>query len=122
VWHSRAGIYAGSELDAFLERHGVNYDRIIYVGDGSNDFCPALRLRRYRHIMNVVVRTNHDIVFSARTWCFVADTEHWNIVSSRKAKEEASSAKSDIGQGRGKLKKFSSNSLRRWKRARKQVR
>jgi len=35
----------GEELDAFLERHGVHFDRIIYVGDGSNDFCPILRLR-----------------------------------------------------------------------------
>jgi len=35
----------GEELDAFLERHGVHFDRIVYVGDGSNDFCPVLRLR-----------------------------------------------------------------------------
>jgi len=35
----------GEELDAFLKRQGVEYDRIIYVGDGSNDFCPILRLR-----------------------------------------------------------------------------
>ncbi|KAI0268767.1 phosphatase phospho-type [Gloeopeniophorella convolvens] len=35
----------GEELDAFLARHAVGYDRIIYVGDGSNDFCPVLRLR-----------------------------------------------------------------------------
>jgi pyridoxal phosphate phosphatase PHOSPHO2 len=43
-------ISAGNEFDAFLKRHGVDYDRVIYIGDGSNDFCPALRLRRYRHI------------------------------------------------------------------------
>jgi pyridoxal phosphate phosphatase PHOSPHO2 len=43
-------ISGGNELDAFLKRHSVDYDRIIYVGDGSNDFCPVLRLRRYRHI------------------------------------------------------------------------
>ncbi|KAG0701323.1 putative phosphatase-domain-containing protein [Suillus ampliporus] len=35
----------GEELTAFLERHKPGYDRIIYVGDGSNDFCPILRLR-----------------------------------------------------------------------------
>ncbi|KAF5393417.1 hypothetical protein D9757_000725 [Collybiopsis confluens] len=35
----------GDELDAFLDRHGHAFDRMVYVGDGSNDFCPALRLR-----------------------------------------------------------------------------
>ncbi|KAF8236543.1 hypothetical protein L208DRAFT_1450992 [Tricholoma matsutake] len=35
----------GEELDAFLARHGPTYDRIIYVGDGTNDYCPALHLR-----------------------------------------------------------------------------
>ncbi|KAH7929823.1 hypothetical protein BV22DRAFT_1029000 [Leucogyrophana mollusca] len=35
----------GEELDAFLKRHQPDYDRIIYVGDGSNDFCPILRMR-----------------------------------------------------------------------------
>ncbi|KAI0930478.1 hypothetical protein AcW1_009148 [Taiwanofungus camphoratus] len=36
----------GEELEAFLERHRPTFDRIIYVGDGANDFCPVLRLRR----------------------------------------------------------------------------
>lgn len=35
----------GEELDAFLARHQPAFDRVIYVGDGSNDFCPILRLR-----------------------------------------------------------------------------
>jgi len=35
----------GEELDAYLKRKGLQYDRIAYVGDGSNDFCPVLRLR-----------------------------------------------------------------------------
>jgi len=34
------------ELEAFLLRNGVQYDHIAYVGDGTNDFCPILRLRR----------------------------------------------------------------------------
>jgi len=34
----------GDELDAFLKRSPA-YDRVIYVGDGTNDFCPVLRLR-----------------------------------------------------------------------------
>jgi len=35
----------GEELTSFLERHGQTFDRMIYVGDGSNDFCPILRFR-----------------------------------------------------------------------------
>ena len=42
-----ATLLAGQELEAFLKRQGVEYDRIIYVGDGSNDFCPVVTLRRY---------------------------------------------------------------------------
>jgi pyridoxal phosphate phosphatase PHOSPHO2 len=52
----------GEELDAFLKRNAPAFDRVIYVGDGANDFCPVLRLRRYvfislslfRHIVSVV--------------------------------------------------------------------
>jgi len=35
----------GEELEAFLQRHQPSFDRVIYVGDGSNDLCPVLRLR-----------------------------------------------------------------------------
>jgi pyridoxal phosphate phosphatase PHOSPHO2 len=35
----------GEELEAFLARNEP-FDRVIYVGDGTNDFCPILRLRR----------------------------------------------------------------------------
>ncbi|KIM69041.1 hypothetical protein SCLCIDRAFT_103543 [Scleroderma citrinum Foug A] len=35
----------GEELEAFLARHLPEYDRVIYVGDGENDFCPILRMR-----------------------------------------------------------------------------
>jgi pyridoxal phosphate phosphatase PHOSPHO2 len=40
-------ISSGEELDAFLVRHAPAYDRVIYIGDGTNDFCPVLRLRRF---------------------------------------------------------------------------
>ena len=39
-------ILSGEELDAFLSRKGLEFEHIAYVGDGSNDFCPILRLRR----------------------------------------------------------------------------
>ncbi|KAF6763102.1 phosphatase phospho-type [Ephemerocybe angulata] len=35
----------GEELDAFLARAGKEFDRVVYVGDGSNDFCPILHMR-----------------------------------------------------------------------------
>ncbi|EJU04051.1 hypothetical protein DACRYDRAFT_105116 [Dacryopinax primogenitus] len=40
-----ANMCKGEELEAFVERHGKAFDRVVYVGDGSNDFCPILRLR-----------------------------------------------------------------------------
>lgn len=32
-----------------MTRHGGwdSYDRVIYVGDGGNDYCPVLRLRMF---------------------------------------------------------------------------
>ncbi|KAF9222740.1 hypothetical protein BS17DRAFT_783314 [Gyrodon lividus] len=47
----------GKELAEYLDRQreqGVRFDRVIYVGDGSNDFCAVLRM------------TSHDIVFCRR--------------------------------------------------------
>lgn len=37
----------GDELDAWLAAHGGkdSFDKILYVGDGGNDFCPLLRMR-----------------------------------------------------------------------------
>lgn len=39
----------GKELDEFMARHGGwdKFDRVVYVGDGGNDFCPVLRLRSF---------------------------------------------------------------------------
>lgn len=41
--------HAGEELDAYIESQGGwdSFDRVVYVGDGSNDLCPVLRLRKY---------------------------------------------------------------------------
>ncbi|KZO93073.1 hypothetical protein CALVIDRAFT_519343 [Calocera viscosa TUFC12733] len=40
-----ANMCKGEELEAFVARHGKAFDRMVYVGDGANDFCPILRLR-----------------------------------------------------------------------------
>lgn len=40
-----ANMCKGDELDAFQQRHADRkYERIVYVGDGGNDFCPIQRL------------------------------------------------------------------------------
>ncbi|KAI1794080.1 phosphatase phospho-type [Ganoderma leucocontextum] len=52
----------GDELEAFLKKHQPEFDRVIYVGDGANDFCPVLRMRkqdvvfcrRYRGLYNLI--------------------------------------------------------------------
>jgi pyridoxal phosphate phosphatase PHOSPHO2 len=38
----------GDELDAYLAKKGGKdtYGKIAYVGDGGNDFCPLLRMRK----------------------------------------------------------------------------
>lgn len=38
----------GDELDAWTAAHGGKdaYKTILYVGDGGNDFCPLLRMRK----------------------------------------------------------------------------
>ncbi|KAF8740794.1 hypothetical protein AX14_007170 [Amanita brunnescens Koide BX004] len=36
----------GEELTAYLARHGAEFDRMVYIGDGSNDYCPILRFRK----------------------------------------------------------------------------
>lgn len=38
----------GAELDAFVAARGgwEAHKRVVYIGDGGNDFCPLLRMRR----------------------------------------------------------------------------
>ncbi|ORY33413.1 phosphatase phospho-type [Naematelia encephala] len=42
-----ANMCKGAELDTYLASHGgrESFERITYVGDGGNDFCPLLRMR-----------------------------------------------------------------------------
>ncbi|KAH7108425.1 phosphatase phospho-type [Auriculariales sp. MPI-PUGE-AT-0066] len=48
----------GEELMNFLARHGHEFDRMLYLGDGSNDFCPILRLRSQDYAL---VRTGRSL-------------------------------------------------------------
>ncbi|KAK8853277.1 hypothetical protein IAR55_003981 [Kwoniella newhampshirensis] len=43
-----ANMCKGAELDDYLAEQGGkdSFDKIVYVGDGENDFCPLLRMRK----------------------------------------------------------------------------
>lgn len=38
----------GDELSAYITANGgwEEYSKIVYIGDGGNDFCPLLRMRK----------------------------------------------------------------------------
>ena len=42
---SSANMCKGHILTEHCRNSGVAYDVVAYVGDGTNDFCPTLRLR-----------------------------------------------------------------------------
>lgn len=66
----------GQELESFIARQGGNFDRIVYLGDGSNDYCPLLSLRssdyalvRKRRTLEGKVRaTEGDLKCQVRYW------------------------------------------------------
>ena len=43
-----ANMCKGDELDAFLARHGGrgSFERVVYIGDGGNDYCPVMRMQQ----------------------------------------------------------------------------
>jgi pyridoxal phosphate phosphatase PHOSPHO2 len=65
----------GAELEAFMQRHGgwEAFDRVVYVGDGGNDFCPLLRLRKqdvalvrmYRELSRRILKEGQDGILKA---------------------------------------------------------
>ncbi|PWN50995.1 hypothetical protein IE53DRAFT_343096 [Violaceomyces palustris] len=74
----------GEELEAFLERHGgrSNFERIVYVGDGGNDYCPVLRLaekdlalvRRYRGLEEKITKVG-NVKAGIRYWAGAWEVE-----------------------------------------------
>ncbi len=34
-------------MEAFFSKHGGldKFEKVVYIGDGGNDFCPLLRMR-----------------------------------------------------------------------------
>ena len=53
---SSTNMCKGHILTEHCQNSGVSYDVVVYVGDGTNDFCPTLRLHET------------DIVFPRRSF------------------------------------------------------
>ena len=47
----------------YLEREDAKFDFIVYVGDGSNDFCPMLRFSSFIMISNKSLETETYFCF-----------------------------------------------------------
>ena len=45
------GAILSEHLHEQAERHGKHFDTVLYIGDGSNDLCPALRLRAQDYVL-----------------------------------------------------------------------
>lgn len=104
------GSVIGEELDAFLQRHGKQFDRIIYVGDGSNDFCPILHLRR--SVLSFLTLNNPLILsqIAAKTLSIAETIAASKSEFETKPKKKVSNVKSDIGVVLGKWKRCSTHS------------
>ncbi|KZP18724.1 hypothetical protein FIBSPDRAFT_863517 [Athelia psychrophila] len=75
-----ANMCKGAELTSFLKRSDqTSFDRVIYVGDGSNDYCPVLRLRsqdivlcrRYRGLEQKIIKQGGlkcQVIYWAGAW------------------------------------------------------
>ncbi|KAM0789288.1 hypothetical protein ACM66B_000128 [Microbotryomycetes sp. NB124-2] len=84
-----ANMCKGAELEAFISRHGGwdAFDRIIYVGDGGNDFCPLLRLRKgdvalvrmYRELSRRIVKEQNELPLKCDVvpWGGAWEVEKW---------------------------------------------
>jgi len=66
----------GHILDEHCQKSGVKYDVVAYIGDGTNDFCPAVRLRetdivfpRRRFSLDKLINEDHSKVAAmVRCW------------------------------------------------------
>ncbi|KAG5353501.1 hypothetical protein C0989_006315 [Termitomyces sp. Mn162] len=94
----------GEELDAFIKQHGP-FDRIVYTGDGSNDFCPVLRLRRSVHPPSRLAHCSPPL--PAKISSVAASTAVCKNASTKRA---VSKQRSATGQAHGRPKRYTTPS------------
>lgn len=100
----------GEELDAFLARQGKNFDRIVYVGDGTNDFCPILRLRTcVLSIFLTFVVFKNGFSMSVKIWFSAELTADYKSGLKKKVILTDYNAQYSSGEAVGKLRKYLAN-------------
>ncbi|GAA5906836.1 hypothetical protein JCM8208_000053 [Rhodotorula glutinis] len=81
----------GAELEAWMERNGGwdSFDKVVYVGDGSNDLCPVLHLREqdvalvrlyrelYRRLQDSSAAHVSDVKCTTAPWGGAWEVEKW---------------------------------------------
>ena len=110
----------GQELDQYLNKHrqstDTDYDRVVYIGDGSNDFCAVLRLRRYFTFFFPLFYTILFLGQTVKTLSSAVDSAASSAKSQKnapKAQARASGAQSSIGLAHGRSRKSSRRTLNR---------
>ncbi|KAI7868107.1 phosphatase phospho-type [Spinellus fusiger] len=56
-----ANLCKGKELSAYIAKHGP-FNKVTYVGDGKNDYCPILRLTETDRVLARSNRTLADLL------------------------------------------------------------
>ena len=97
----------GEELGAFLARNQPAFDRVVYIGDGSNDFCPILRLRR--SVMPRFYISLRVDVYPVKMPSSVAGIEASRSVLQRRARAKASEPTSRTGPVLGRSRSYLPN-------------
>ncbi|KAB5596025.1 2,3-diketo-5-methylthio-1-phosphopentane phosphatase [Ceratobasidium theobromae] len=67
----------GLELSKFLEECGQTFDRIVYIGDGSNDFCPSIRLSENDFVLCRLGRALEKRIKNAPQGQVKATVKYW---------------------------------------------
>jgi hypothetical protein len=65
----------GEEFEAFL-KDKAPFDKMIYIGDGSNDFCPTLRLREYVSALSHRSPVPYAYAMTNAYWRLLDKTSH----------------------------------------------
>jgi pyridoxal phosphate phosphatase PHOSPHO2 len=89
---SSVNLCKGKILEDFLEASGALYDKVYFMGDGRNDICPMLRIKRgymcpregfycSKELENVIASVNHDLPAKIQRWTDGTDLLNFLLAS-----------------------------------------